>query len=161
MKKLICTILLGVATYHPVVAADSTPAPAKAPENAPASPDAAAAVTPARIELKNKSSFALEANSRNPFWPIGWKPAPKITTATTAPEPAGPEISPSAFVVSSIITGEGSRFAIINGKPMQEGQIFGLQIGTEIYQITVKAIEDGQVILQRRGSDFAVPLRRK
>ena len=57
--------------------------------------------------------------------------------------------------------GQGSRFAIINGKPMQEGQVFGLQVGTQVYQITVKSIEDGQVILQRRDQEFAVPLRRK
>ncbi len=30
------------------------------------------------MELKHKSSFNVEANERNPFWPIGWKPAPRI-----------------------------------------------------------------------------------
>ncbi len=29
---------------------------------------------PATIELKNKSSFKMPGD-RNPFWPIGWKPA--------------------------------------------------------------------------------------
>ena len=30
------------------------------------------------IELKHKSSFNMRADERNPFWPIGWKPAPKL-----------------------------------------------------------------------------------
>jgi len=44
---------------------------------------------------------------------------------------------------------------------MQEGQQFGLQVGSQTYQITVKAIEDGRVILGRRDSEIAVPLKRK
>lgn len=156
MKKLTCTLLLSVAAMQFAIAATDKKTPAA--ESAVPAPDAAAAPVP--IELKNKSSFALEANSRNPFWPIGWKPVAKQATATTT-ESVGPEILPSAFVVSSIITGEGSRFAIINGKPMQQGQVFGLQVGTQVYQITVKAIEDGQVILQRRDQELTIPLRRK
>ena len=49
----------------------------------------------------------------------------------------------------------------VNGKIMGEGQQFGLQIGSQTYQITVKSIGDGQVILSRRDSEIAVPLRRK
>ena len=44
---------------------------------------------------------------------------------------------------------------------MQAGQQFGLQLGTQTYQITVKAIEDGRVILMRRDQEISVPLRRK
>jgi hypothetical protein len=44
---------------------------------------------------------------------------------------------------------------------MSEGQQFGLQLGTQIYQVTVKRIEDGQVILGRRDEEIVVPLRRK
>ena len=43
---------------------------------------------------------------------------------------------------------------------MTEGQVFGLQKGNQTYQITVKAIEDGQVILLRRDQEIAVPLHR-
>jgi hypothetical protein len=161
MKKLTCTLLLSLGALHFAAAADTTAAARKAADNAPAAEDASAAAVPAKIELKNKSEFVVAGNSRNPFWPIGWKPAPKLTAPTGTPEQAGPEISPTAFLVSSITTGQGLRFAIINGKAMQEGQVFGLQMGTQVYQITVKTIEDGQVILQRRGEDFAVPLRRK
>ena len=76
-------------------------------------------------------------------------------------EHTGPDILPSAFVVTSITLDQGARFAIINGKPMQEGQVFGLQLGNQTYQLTVKAIEDGRVILARRDQEIVVPLRRK
>ncbi|MDP9003174.1 MAG: general secretion pathway protein GspB [Verrucomicrobiota bacterium] len=110
------------------------------------------------IELKNKSSFTMEASGRNPFWPIGWKPVARTQNTT---EHVGPDILPSAFVVSSITLDHGARFAIINGKPMQEGQVFGLQVGTQTYQLTVKAIEDGRVVLSMRDREIPVPLRRK
>jgi hypothetical protein len=113
---------------------------------------------PAAIELKNKSSFTLDGSGRNPFWPIGWKPVARTQTTT---EHTGPDILPSAFVVSSITLDQGARFAIINGKAMQEGQQFGLQLGNQTYQLTVKAIEDGRVILARRDEEIIVPLRRK
>lgn len=112
---------------------------------------------PTAITLKNKSAFAMEASGRNPFWPIGWKPAAKANPT----QHVGPEIQSSTFVVSSITYDNGGRFAIINGKSMQAGQQFGLQLGTQTYQITVKAIEDGRVILMRRDEEIIVPLRRK
>jgi hypothetical protein len=115
--------------------------------------------TAAAIELKNKSSFTMDASGRNPFWPIGWKPVARVQNTTT--EHTGPDILPSAFVVSSITMGQGPHYAIINGKVMQEGQQFGLQLGNQTYQLTVKAIEDGRVILARRDQEIIVPLRRK
>jgi hypothetical protein len=111
------------------------------------------------IELKHKSSFNVEAGERNPFWPIGWKPAPKI--AKTGPEHAGPAIPPSSFVVSSITLDPKAHYAIINGRTMGEGQQFGLQLGSQVYQITVKAINDGHVVLLRHDQEIIVPLRRK
>ena len=113
---------------------------------------------PIAIELKNKSSFTMDASGRNPFWPIGWKPVARVQNTA---EHVGPDILPSAFVVSSITVDNGTRFAIINGKPMQEGQVFGLQLGNQTYQLTVKAIEDGRVVLARRDQEIIVPLRRK
>jgi hypothetical protein len=110
------------------------------------------------IELKNKSAFTMEASGRNPFWPIGWKP---VTRTQTTTEHTGPDILPTAFVVTSITMDQGARYAIINGKAMQEGQQFGLQLGNQTYQLTVKKIEDGQVILARRDQEIVVPLRRK
>lgn len=112
----------------------------------------------ATIELKTKSSFTMEASGRNPFWPIGWKPVARTQSTT---EHVGPDILPTAFTVSSITLDHGAKFAIINGKTMQEGQQFGLQLGNQTYQLTVKSIEDGRVILARRDQEIIVPLRRR
>jgi hypothetical protein len=136
MKTRIAISLLAFVAAHAAVAAEAQP-----------------------IELKKNSSFAMEASGRNPFWPIGWRPSPK--TDPNAAEHAGPEIPPNAFVLSSVTLDHGTRFAIINGKPMQEGQVFGLQMGTQTYQLTVKAIEDGRVVLARRDQEIVVALRRK
>lgn len=110
------------------------------------------------VELKNKSTFEMENGSRNPFWPIGWKPVAKITNGA---DHGGTDLAPTVFVVSTITVEPSGRFAIINGKTMTEGQQFGLQMGTQTYQITVKRIEDGRVILGRRDQEIVVPLRRK
>ena len=67
----------------------------------------------------------------------------------------------TAFVVTSITIEQGAKFAIINGKIMQEGQQFGLQLGNQTYQVTLKAIQDGRVIVARRDQEIVVPLRRK
>lgn len=113
----------------------------------------------AAIELKNKSVFTLENGSRNPFWPIGWKPTAKV--ANNSSDHAGGDVPATAFLVTTITLDAGTHFAIINGKAMVEGQQFGLQLGTQTYQITVKRIEDGRVILGRRDQEIVVPLRRK
>ena len=109
------------------------------------------------IVLKHKSSFNMRADERNPFWPIGWKPAPKMAKN----EHAGPAIPSSAFVVSSIVLDPKGRYTIINGRIMGEGQQFGLQIGSTVHQITVKSIEDGHVVLVRGEQEIIVALRRK
>lgn len=112
------------------------------------------------LEQKNKSAFVVENGSRNPFWPIGFKPAGKIANAG-ADRAGGPDLAAGAFVVTTITLDRGAHFAIINGKAMVEGQQFGLQMGTQTYQITVKRIEDGRVVLGRRDQEIVVPLRRK
>ena len=111
-----------------------------------------------RLEVKKKSAFKPEAD-RNPFWPIGWKPAKAV--ASTEAEHGGGDITPSAFMLTSVTIEKGARFAIINGKIIQEGQQFALQMGTSTYQLTLKQIQDGQVVLSRRDEEIIVPLRRK
>ena len=108
------------------------------------------------IELKHKSSFNMGADERNPFWPIGWKRARKL-----AKNEHGAAIPTSAFVVSTIVLDPKNRYTIINGRIMGEGQQFGLQIGSTVHQITVKAIEDGHVVLVRGEQEIVVALRRK
>ena len=56
------------------------------------------------IDQKSQSAFTVEPNERNPFWPIGWKPATK-----TGPETAGPRFLQRVFLVSSITLGEAER----------------------------------------------------
>jgi len=112
---------------------------------------------PMKIELKNRSSFKMDPGSRNPFWPIGWKPA---RTSGGGGGPAS-DIPSSAFVVSTITLDQGAHFAIINGKTMQEGQQFGLAFGSQTHQIVLKKIEDGRVILTQGDEEIIVPLRRK
>lgn len=156
MKRLIF-LTLSILMALPCAQAEpekknATPVPPKTAATATV-PDVPA------IELKNRSSFEMEGNSRNPFWPIGWKPAAKLADAGA--DRAGPDIPLTAFVVSSITIEQGTKFAIVNGKIMQEGQQFGLQLGNQTYQITLKAIEDGRVIVARRDQEIVVPLRRK
>jgi hypothetical protein len=110
------------------------------------------------VELKNKSSFQMESNDRNPFWPIGFKPAATIRGATGS---AGLDIPLSAFVLSSITLDQGTHFAIINGKSMQEGQQFSLHAGTQTYQLKLTSIEDGQGGRTCQDREILVPLRRK
>ena len=108
-----------------------------------------------KIELKEKSSFDA-ADVRDPFWPIGWKkPGPKSTSGE------GPALAPDAFALTSVTMGAGPHFAILNGKIMQEGQQFGLELAKQIYQVTLQTIEDGRVILVYQGGEIVVPLRRK
>src|SRR5947209_4672750 len=162
MKKLICTLsMAALVAQFPAAGEKKHAAPATETKPA-ATPAPAPAVEgdPAQLEVKNKSSFAMDESGRNPFWPIGWRPASKVATPAQG-EHATSDISPSAFLVSSITVDTGGRFAIINGKVMNEGQVFGLQLGNQTYQLTVKAIQDGQVVLARRDQEIIVPLRRR
>ncbi|HXP35264.1 MAG TPA: hypothetical protein VN827_06935 [Chthoniobacterales bacterium] len=114
---------------------------------------------PVAVTVKNKSSFNVDAGTRSPFWPINWKPTGKVSSGSGGT--AQGEVPPGAFIVTTITVDGATHFAIINGKSMQEGQQFGLQIGTQVYQVNVKRIEDGRVILGRGDEEIVVPLRRK
>lgn len=149
-KTLTCTLASMALALRFAAAAES----GETAENA----NAAAPPEPPAVELKNKSSFTMDESGRNPFWPVGWRPANKAAQTT---EQVTSDISPAQFVVSSITVDTGGRFAIINGKVMGEGQVFGLQMGNQTYQLTVKAIQDGQVVLGRRDQEIIVPLRRR
>src|ERR1051325_3891361 len=74
--------------------------------------DGAQAEDPAPIKLKNKSSFTMDAGGRNPFWPIGFKPAAKLNTN----QHAGGDVQAGNFSGTSITFDKGGRFAIINEK---------------------------------------------
>src|SRR5205807_10165711 len=157
MNKFFAFTCMSILGAPFALAADEKPAkvaPKPAEQAAPAEVKSKPADESASIVLKNKSSFNVDVGTRSPFWPISWKPAGKVATGGTDQG----EVPPGAFVVSTITLDGTTHFAIINGKSMSEGQTFGLQIGTQIYQVTVKRIEDGRVILGRRDEEIVVPL---
>ena len=162
MKKKFSLICISILAARALLAADPKPAAAAlkskpANESAPVEPKNKSAEEASPIAVKNKSAFNIDAGIRSPFWPLSWKPTGKVASGGTDQG----EVPPGAFVVSTITLDGAARFAIINGKSMGEGQQFGLQIGTQVYQVTVKRIEDGRVILGRRDEEIVVPLRRK
>lgn len=108
------------------------------------------------IELKHHSTFDAAPNDRDPFWPIGFRrPGPKIAGG------GGPALTVGTFALTSVTMGAGQHFAILNGRIMQEGQQFGLQYGNQIYNVTLRSIEDGKVVLVYQDNEIVVPLRRK
>ena len=156
--SFICLSILTAPTLFAAGEKAAPSAPQKSTEQAaPAESKNKPAEEPAVIVLKNKSAFNIDPATRSPFWPISWKPTGKVASGGTDQG----EVPPGAFLVSTITLDGGTKFAIINGKSMSEGQTFGLQIGTQVYQVTVKRIEDGRVILGRRDEEIVVPLRRK
>jgi hypothetical protein len=162
MKKILFISMSILAALSFLRAADQPAVQPKdklADEEPAVEPKTKLAANQPAIELKNKSAFTVENGSRTPFWPIGFKPTARVSRAGA--ERAVGDVPPSAFLVTTITLDPGARFAIINGKAMMEGQQFGLQLGSQTYQITVKRIEDGRVILGRRDQEIVVPLRRK
>ena len=162
MSKFLSLICLLILTVPALLAADQKAAPI-APKAKPEEPAATEVKKPSpegvtAIAAKNKSAFKTDPGARDPFWPIGFKPTGKIAGANGS---AQGEVPPGSFLVSTITLDGSTRFAIINGKSMSEGQQFGLQVGTQIYQVSVKRIEDGRVILSRGDEEIVVPLRRK
>jgi hypothetical protein len=162
MNKFLAFVLVSIFSAQMLTAADQKPRPAAAnvkpaEQSAPVDSKNKPGDPAAPIAVKTKSSFRLGAGARSPFWPIGWKPTGKVASGGTDQG----EVPPGAFLVSSITVDGTTRFAIINGKSMGEGQQFGLQLGTQVYQVTVKRIEDGQVVLSRHDEEIVVPLRRK
>jgi hypothetical protein len=162
MNKFLAFVLVSIFSAQMLTAADQKPRPAAAnvkpaEQSAPVDSKNKPGDQAAPIAVKTKSSFQLSAGARSPFWPIGWKPTGKVASGGTDQG----EVPPGAFLVSSITVDGTTRFAIINGKSMGEGQQFGLQLGTQVYQVTVKRIEDGQVVLSRHDEEIVVPLRRK
>ena len=110
MKKILFVSMSILAAFSFLRAADQ---PAVEPKTKLAADEPA-------IELKNKSAFNVENGSRNPFWPIGFKPTARV--AHGGADHAGGDVPPSAFLVTTITVDPGARFAIINGKAMMEGQ---------------------------------------
>lgn len=165
MKTISCALSLSLLVIVGARAADPAEDPLAAPAPAPA---VSAAASPAghstasfTAAAKTHSSFNAPADARNPFWPIGWK-KPTVKEPTGEPSaPAAPQLTAAAFVLTSVAVEKDTRFAIINGKVMREGQHIGVQMGAQTYEVVLKTIEDGQVILETKQQELIVPLRRK
>jgi hypothetical protein len=126
-----------------------------APAATPASDTAPAAVTPPRYELKNKSSFTVAAETRVPFWPIGWQKGGPVAATPITPQL---QLDPEMFKVTSILLG-GLPIAVINGRSYEEGQFLRLPKGSTV-RIRVYRIGDGKVWLQAGEQILAVGLKR-
>lgn len=142
----------------PGMSGDSHPSIAQAKGTKPAVEVSQALVEPvaANALVRRKSSYEV-ADERNPFWPIGWKPEEKSSSGGEA----APAISPTAFALSSVTIGPEHKFVILNRKVLQEGQQFAFQLGQHLYQLTIKAVQDGRVILAYDGGEVTVALHRQ
>src|SRR5438093_13317761 len=91
---------------------------------------------PAPVAIKHKSSFNLDAGTRNPFSPIGWKPTGRVASGSVGSSQG--EVPPGAFVVSTLTVDGATPSALIHGNSVPDGPHFGLEIGTQIYHVQVK-----------------------
>jgi hypothetical protein len=151
-------VAVGASAKTPPAAA---PAPAEAP--APAAPEAP------KVEpyvLKNLSSFTLPADTRPPFWPIGWQKRGPTQPIARVAVPVAPgknvQLSADHFTLSAILTAQPGQpaLATINGRSFQQGDVLSVVLAGQKLKITLRAIQDGGVYLDRDGTPFFVPLRR-
>ncbi len=129
---------------------------ARAGAQAPAATPAAH-VSGKEYALKNVSTFnAPPADSRNPFWPIGWVPSAPVQVATVAAAPVV-EVRADQFTVTSISV-DAPALAVVNGKTYGVGDRILVSGGTAGAQtfVTVKKIVDGMVTLDFKGKELYV-----
>lgn len=122
----------------------------------------ASAEQPVAFKLKNRSSFHPGDMARNPFWPIGYKPAtaPDGNNAA-AVTPSDLQLKVDNFQVSSILLAGADSLAVINGKEFAQGETGPVQVGGAKLNVHVVAIGDGEVTLVCQSQSLNVPLRRK
>jgi hypothetical protein len=122
---------------------------------------AADAPKPPAYELKNRSTFAVDRNSRAPFWPIGWrKELGGVVKTTQAPVVKAFQIQPHHFNVTSVLAGNPP-VAIINGRGFGEGEPLPVIVGDLPVQVIVRQIRDGGVWLEQGAHRIFVPQRRE
>ncbi len=124
---------------------------------------------PEPFTLKNRSSFTLTAETRAPFWPIGWVRTKGGTTpvehghSNAAPvEAAAPQIQLTAesFNLTSVLLGNPS-LVTINGRSFEEGEFIPVISGQQRLKVQVRAIREDGVWLQLDKQDpVLVPMRR-
>lgn len=123
------------------------------------------AASPGRVSgkeyaLKNVSSFnAPPAESRNPFWPIGWVPTAPVPVAVAAAPVA--DVRADQFTVTSISVDAGGGLAVINGQTRGVGESVSVPAsattpGAAPLFVTVRKITDGEVTLDYKGKLLSV-----
>ena len=159
---------LQAAPADPAPAPPAPPAPA-APEN-PANVKAEAPVE--LYQLKNRSTFNCPPDTaRAPFWPIGWVPRAKGTTANNTPAAPKIALDDKLFRVTSILVGSGSTpsLAVINNRAYSEGEFIKMpravaavagKPAAPATRIRVQRITDGTVVLQREEQTITLALLR-
>lgn len=146
--RFAAALLVGAAVLH-------------AEDAAPAKPEPVAPYT-----LKNKSKFTgATADSRAPFWPIGWV---KKAVVAAPQAPVAPvvqvQLDEKLFKVTSILLGSGSTpsLAVINGRAYSEGEFLRIPKDSKMPPVRVRVtrINDGTVILQNADQTLVANLVR-
>lgn len=101
--------------------------------------------------LKHRSEYAAAEDTRNPFWPIGFKPTAAAPDAPQGPVvEAPPEVRPEMFVVTTISLEKDAPLAVINGRTHGVGD--RLPVGASGKEfVTVRKITDGAVFFEYHG----------
>jgi hypothetical protein len=122
-----------------------------------------------QYELKAKSSFQLNDETRPPFWPIGWVKRVRNAAQSAAVPEVRQELTAEAFSVTSVLLGNPS-LAVINGRAYGEGETVrmpraaaekGAPTKGRGPRVRVKRILDGRVLLESSdGQTVEVAIRR-
>ena len=124
-----------------------SPAPAGTPH--PANP-INEKVSGKEYVLTHTSSYQPVPNGqRNPFWPIGWVPSAAGPAAVAQQQV---DVRADQFVVTSISV-DYPPLAVINGKTRGVGDHIPVSADNREF-VLVKAISDGQVLLDYRGHEL-------
>lgn len=100
------------------------------------------------------TGFTISAETRNPFWPIGWE---RKAAAPEAAPVVAPVIDASQFRVTSISL-LPERVAVINGGVYGEGETIRFKAGTRVIPVRVVSVQDGSVVLAGDGNTITVKL---
>jgi len=113
------------------------------------------------LQIKERSSFSVAPDARNPFLPIGWKKPEPMAAGPVAPAPvkqmSDAFFKPERFVVTSISIG-ALPLALINGRTYGEGDLIPVPEGVSVQ---VYSIRDGQVTLRFRDKTIVTTIQQK
>jgi hypothetical protein len=109
-------------------------------------------------ELKRRSSVSMRDDVRSPFWPVGWTKADR-TVPGKVEKPVF-ELRAEYFRLTSILTGKRS-LAMINGKSFEEGERMVVVAPEGRFNVLVRRVGDGRVVLGLDKQEVIVPLQRQ